>query len=415
MNLGGPDRNLLVALDALLSERSVTRAAQRVGLSQPGMSNALGRLRRLLDDPLLVRQGATLVPTARAETLIGPVHEALELIRSALDAQRSFDPVHRNGVAAGRQATSRTSAWPRRCRVSSPMTMFDACCWAGVRSLRGVRFQATFRRRAGRGAEVAQRLLIRGAFVISMDRDVGDLLPGDILVEEDKIAAIGGALDVEDAEVVDATHTIAIPGFVDTHRHTWETVIRGVAPDVTLAEYFATILDAFAPAYRPQDVGVSNYLGALEAVNSGITTLLDWSHINNTPDHADAGIDGLRRAGLRAVYCHGTPNTSLAEWWGVSTREHPEDVRRIRDQYFATDDGLITLAMATRGPGFCTDEVVRHDWELARDIGAPISVHVNMGPQAGRFSMVQQLDRLGLLGDDTTYIHCTTSATRRSG
>jgi LysR family transcriptional regulator, nod-box dependent transcriptional activator len=82
MNLGGLDLNLLVALDALLSERSVTRAAQRVGLSQPGMSNALARLRRLLDDPLLVRQGATLVPTARAEALVGPV----------LDAQRSFDP-----------------------------------------------------------------------------------------------------------------------------------------------------------------------------------------------------------------------------------------------------------------------------------------------------------------------------------
>src|SRR3954447_5939741 len=92
MNLGGLDLNLLVALDALLSERSVTRAARRVGLSQPGMSNALARLRRLLYDPLLVRQGATLVPTARAEALVGPVHDALELIRSALDAQRSFDP-----------------------------------------------------------------------------------------------------------------------------------------------------------------------------------------------------------------------------------------------------------------------------------------------------------------------------------
>ena len=92
MNLGGLDLNLLVALDALLSERSVTRAAQRVGLSQPGMSNALGRLRRLFDDPLLVRQGATLVPTARAEALIAPVHEALELIRSALDVPADFDP-----------------------------------------------------------------------------------------------------------------------------------------------------------------------------------------------------------------------------------------------------------------------------------------------------------------------------------
>jgi LysR family nod box-dependent transcriptional activator len=92
MDLGGIDLNLLVALDALLSERSVTRAAARVGLSQPGMSNALARLRRLLDDPLLVRRGATLVPTARAEALAGPVHEALELIRGAVHTPTHFDP-----------------------------------------------------------------------------------------------------------------------------------------------------------------------------------------------------------------------------------------------------------------------------------------------------------------------------------
>jgi len=92
MNLGGLDLNLLVALDALLRERSVTRAAQRVGLSQPGMSNALARLRRLFGDPLLVRQGAALVPTPRAEALAGPVHEALELIRVAIEAPGEFDP-----------------------------------------------------------------------------------------------------------------------------------------------------------------------------------------------------------------------------------------------------------------------------------------------------------------------------------
>jgi LysR family transcriptional regulator, nod-box dependent transcriptional activator len=92
MNLGGLDLNLPVALDALLRERSVTRAAQRVGLSQPGMSNALARLRRLFGDPLLVRQGAALVPTPRAEALAGPVREALELIRGAIEAPPGFDP-----------------------------------------------------------------------------------------------------------------------------------------------------------------------------------------------------------------------------------------------------------------------------------------------------------------------------------
>ncbi len=250
-----------------------------------------------------------------------------------------------------------------------------------------------------------KRVLIRGGEVLSMDPEIGDLYGGDVLIEDDRIAAVGRSIEAGDAEVIDATGSIVIPGFIDSHRHTWETVIRGIAPDVSLAGYFEVVLDQLAPAYRPEDVYAGNYLGSLEAIDAGVTTVLDWSHINNTPEHADEAIRGLRESKLRAVYCYGNPNTSLADWWYTSTLEAPEDIRRVRDQYFSSD-GLITLAMGTRGPGFCTPEVVKHDWELARDVGAPISVHVGMGPYAGRFSMVKQLDEMGLLGSDTTYIHC---------
>ncbi|WP_351233142.1 LysR substrate-binding domain-containing protein [Streptomyces sp. NPDC002133] len=92
MNLGSVDLNLLLALDALLAERNVTRAASRVGLSQPGMSSALARLRKLFGDPLLVREGTTLVATARAEALVQPVREALDIIERALNDRLGFDP-----------------------------------------------------------------------------------------------------------------------------------------------------------------------------------------------------------------------------------------------------------------------------------------------------------------------------------
>jgi cytosine/adenosine deaminase-related metal-dependent hydrolase len=239
-----------------------------------------------------------------------------------------------------------------------------------------------------------------------MDPELGDVFAGDVLVEDDRIAAVGRSVEAGDAEVIDAADCIVIPGFIDSHRHTWETVIRGIAPDVSLGGYFEIVLDQLAPAYRPEDVYAGNYLGSLEAIDAGVTTLLDWSHISNTPEHADEAIRGLRDARLRAVYCYGNPNTSLADWWYTSTLEAPEDIRRVRTQYFSSDDGLLTLAMGTRGPGFCTPEVVKHDWELARDVSAPISVHVGMGPYAGRFSMVSQLSEMGLLGPDTTYIHC---------
>jgi cytosine/adenosine deaminase-related metal-dependent hydrolase len=253
---------------------------------------------------------------------------------------------------------------------------------------------------------VPKRVVIRGGHVLSMDPQIGDIYGGDVLIEDGRIAAVAPSIDAGDAEVIDAAGCIVIPGFIDSHRHTWETVIRGIAPDVSLGGYFDIVLDQLAPAYRAEDVYAGNYLGALECIDAGVTTLLDWSHINNTPEHADEAIRGLRDSRLRAVYCYGNPNTSLADWWYTSTLKAPEDIRRVREQYFSSDDGLMTLAMGTRGPGFCTPEVVRHDWELARDVGAPISVHVGMGPYAGRFSMVSQLSEMGLLGPDTTYIHC---------
>jgi cytosine/adenosine deaminase-related metal-dependent hydrolase len=249
-------------------------------------------------------------------------------------------------------------------------------------------------------------VLVRGGHVLTMDPKLGDLHYGDLLIEDDRIAAVGFEIEAGDCEVIDASNCIVIPGFIDTHRHTWETIIRGIAPDVTLGGYFDIVLDVIAPAYRAEDVYAGNLLGSLEAIDAGVTTLLDWSHINNTPEHADAAIRALQVAALRAVYCQGTPNTSLADWWFDSTLTAPHDIRRVREQYFNSDNGLMTMAMGTRGPGFCTEEVVRHDWALAREIGVPISVHVGMGPVAGRFAMVDQLNQMGLLSDDTTYIHC---------
>jgi cytosine/adenosine deaminase-related metal-dependent hydrolase len=250
------------------------------------------------------------------------------------------------------------------------------------------------------------KILLKGGTVLSVDPDIGDRTTGDVLIEDDKIAAVEANLDV-DAEVVDCTGKIVIPGFVDTHRHTWEAAIRNVAPNATLDDYFVEILDTFAPLYRPEDVYASNLAGSLECLNAGITTLVDWSHINNTPDHADAAIQGLKETGIRAQYAYGSANTSLEKYWFFSAEAIPGDnVRRVRSSYIPGDDGLLTMALATRGPGFTQDQVVTAEWQLARELGIPITVHVGMGRMAGRFGMVEQLDRLGLLGPDTTYVHC---------
>src|SRR5688572_24483797 len=156
--------------------------------------------------------------------------------------------------------------------------------------------------------------LIKGGYVLTLDAELGDLPLTDVLIAGDKIAAVGRNLEVSPhANVIDARSRIVMPGFVDTHRHTWQTPVRGVLPSCTLDQYFSGMLDNIGIQYRAEDVYIANLMGALECLNGGITTLLDWSHVNNTPEHADAAIAGLAEAGIRAVYAHGPPVGARSE------------------------------------------------------------------------------------------------------
>ena len=128
-----------------------------------------------------------------------------------------------------------------------------------------------------------------------------------------------------------------MPGFVDTHRHIWEGILRNIAPDALLDDYFRDILGVLAPVYRPQDAYAGNLVSAYGAIDAGITTLLDWSHIQNTPEHTDASIAALQESGLRAVFAYGTPNLDLAAWWYDSTLKHPHGHPPHRDAVLLVD------------------------------------------------------------------------------
>ena len=257
---------------------------------------------------------------------------------------------------------------------------------------------------------MTDRTLIRGGIVLTQDPELGELPKADVLVEDDRIAAVGPNLSAEGARVIDADGDIVIPGFVDTHRHTWETSIRTSAPDYTLGAYFGAILDKFAPNYRADDVYAGNLWGSLECLNAGITTLVDWSHIMNTPDHADEAVRGLRESGIRSVFAFGFPNTSIQDWWfgpdygGSVERINGDEARRIRG-VLSDDEGLITMALATRGTNFCKEDVVRFEWELAKELGINITVHVAMDRFGYTKMQLRKLLEMDLLYPNTTYVH----------
>jgi cytosine/adenosine deaminase-related metal-dependent hydrolase/ribose/xylose/arabinose/galactoside ABC-type transport system permease subunit len=250
----------------------------------------------------------------------------------------------------------------------------------------------------------SSRMLIRGGTVLSMDPQVGDFPTGDVLIDGDRIVAVGPGLANGEVEVIDATGMIVMPGFVDSHRHIWEGLLRNIGTDVPLegrTSYISFVLHKLAPAFRPEDAYVGNLVSALGAIDAGITSLLDWSHIQGSPAHTDAVIQALDDSGLRAVFAYGFP------WWGKWEERQPSWFVRAATEHFSTKDQKLTLALAAPGPEFTDFEVTRDHWKLARETDARITTHVGVGSY-GQDGKVQEFGEAGLLGSDTTYIHCTT-------
>jgi cytosine/adenosine deaminase-related metal-dependent hydrolase len=248
------------------------------------------------------------------------------------------------------------------------------------------------------------RTLLKDGIVLSLDPKVGNFMQADVLIEGSKIAAVGPDLSAMEAEVIDASNTIVMPGFIDTHRHVWEGILRNIGTDVPLegdVSYLAFILNTLAPVYRPQDAYVGDLVGLLGAIDAGITTILDWSHIQATREHADAVISAIQESGIRAVFAYGYP------WWKYPDPAQDDWIRDVAKQYFSSKDQLHTFAIAPPGPEFTPFEVAKSQWELARDLDARITVHVGVGT-AGKHGKLAEMGRAGLLGPDTTYIHCTT-------
>jgi 5-methylthioadenosine/S-adenosylhomocysteine deaminase len=256
---------------------------------------------------------------------------------------------------------------------------------------------------------MSHRLLIENATVVTVDPDLGDLDRADILLTDGRITAVGTDLGVEDAERVDASARIVLPGFVDTHRHTWQSAIRHSYGDVDPLTYFADVLGTVGPTYTADDVRIGTELGAVAALSAGTTTLMDWAHIQNTPEHTQAGIDALASAGGRAVFGYGWPLTSDGRWTQASSLGHPQEIGRLREDRFASDDGLLTLAMAARGPEVTTPEVWRGDLLLARELGIRTSVHVGAYAHNARHHAVSQYAAAGLIAEDMTFVHCGNS------
>ncbi|MDN3250401.1 MULTISPECIES: amidohydrolase family protein [unclassified Streptomyces] len=248
-----------------------------------------------------------------------------------------------------------------------------------------------------------RRILFTGATIVTMDADLGVLPDADLLVEGDTITAVGPHVDAGDAVVVDATGTILCPGFVDTHRHAWEAQLRRIMPDVDdLGAYVMSTLAGYATVYRPEDMYTGTKLAALTAIDSGITTMLDFSHNSRTPEHSDAAVEALRDTGIRGVHA------SMGPHFGDWAKQWPGDLTRLREKYFNSDDQLLTLRLATLATDEIAGPALAYGPELARvakDLDIGVSVDAVFGTASSEVILNWAKD--GILGSDVTLIHAT--------
>lgn len=259
------------------------------------------------------------------------------------------------------------------------------------------------------GSEAQERLgslqpgapvLFQGGTVLTMDR-AGVLEKGDVLIEGQRVAAVGTGLPTpEGALVVDCSGGIVMPGMVDTHRHMWQSALRGFGADWTLTQYFVFYYLRWGKIFRPEDIYAGNLLAAIESLDAGVTTTLDWSHGLQTVEHGEAALQALREVPGRFVLAYG--NLLGAPWeWSKS----PE-FRTFVSKHFSSPDEMLGLQLAfdvTGDPAFPE----KGAFESARELGLRVTTHAGVwGATDDRG--IQLMCEHGFATENVTYVHAST-------
>lgn len=242
------------------------------------------------------------------------------------------------------------------------------------------------------------KILFKNGHIVTMDSQLGNIADGDVLVEKDKIAAIGKDLPRQGAHVIDARGMVVIPGYVDNHKHLWESLVRGISANATPQEHRALVLDPLPAKLTVEDMYYGTLIGALDALSNGSTTIVNWDLGSLTLDHAKAAVNALDDAGLRALYSFSAtrvtqddPNSSPTE----------EEFRTIAE--LTSRNPLLGMHCGTRNP--INRDVfprVERDFALARELGITISLHAGVATSR---AVPGVLADAGLLGPDVMFVN----------
>jgi cytosine/adenosine deaminase-related metal-dependent hydrolase len=251
-----------------------------------------------------------------------------------------------------------------------------------------------------RPAMDATNTVFRNGTVLTMDAGRQVLTGCDVLVVGDRIEAVGPALAVPEGTVeVDAGGGIVMPGMIDTHRHMWQTAMRGYGADWTLTQYFVWYYLEHGKIFRPEDIYAGNVLSAIESLDAGVTTTVDWSHGLQTTQHADAAADALESVAGRFVLAYG--NIQAGPWQWSATPEFRDFVeRRTRDKELLG----FQMAFDVTGDAQFPEKAA---FEVARDLGVTVTTHAGVWG-ATNDDGIRLMYENGFMVPGTVYVHAAT-------
>jgi cytosine/adenosine deaminase-related metal-dependent hydrolase len=270
----------------------------------------------------------------------------------------------------------------------------------------------------------ARRTLIRGADIITMDPKLGEIAGGDVLLDGGRIVAVGKGLSAASAEIVDGRGMILMPGMIDAHRHVWEGMDNGVIAKIsrTINNYNEYKLRTMV-CYTPEDAWLAQYASAVQAIDSGVTSLVDYCHIFHTAELAEQAARGLIDSGIAGTFCYQVSHTPTYKA-GDTVRmadanamrnagpddTHWRTVELLRERVFTGKDGLVRFGLCP-SPGFNGRALTEIAAELARiRTYEPhiVSQHHHRSKEVLPPHLFNQFEQLGpakLLGPDYQVVH----------
>ncbi|RAK81372.1 Metallo-dependent hydrolase [Aspergillus fijiensis CBS 313.89] len=264
---------------------------------------------------------------------------------------------------------------------------------------------------------MAGKYLFTGGYVATMDDSLGDFPNGAVLVEDGLITAVGRAEDIKspDAEIIDTTDGVLIPGMVDTHRHASMSLTRGLGADQSLFHFLSNTYLRWLPATSVPDMELSSYVGALEALDSGVTTIVDTCESFHSGEHAEAELRGLHKSGIRAFFCfamsddaYGSAAVGMDGW-----KARLAHVGELKSK--TPSDALVQIGMALSQPGTVPFDLTRTELKFADEHALFCCSHSCAIENSIITKDIEERAQHGLMMPGHLYIHCTNLTKREIG